>query len=458
MNRLAREVTYGSFVLLSVVGLVSTGCSDDSNNGGTTDGNKQKVIIGSIRPDDVSSGAKRRLAATRLAVDEINRSGALDFTLEVSNKSPATGDRIDADKAAQQAKELFDQAGVVAVTSTASSLAAAIIGVTNTSEYADYVQCNDSATRPSLNDQDAEGADKNDVFYRPVATDFFQAKLMAKLAQEKPWTKVGIYYIDDPFGQGLRAAVKAELSTLSGMTIAFDKSHSNDFNVEDAGTQSALNEIVALSGTGAIEVLILPSLSGQASTIIKSLTEKGFKGALLLADGAKSNDLFGVATGLGTWLAQTGNEMLGTEPDNYAGGESSDTFTNAFKSAYAPDEPESYSSTAYDCAYAIAYALAYAGSAKRSAAGVKEAMQNFKENNRTSDEVDIGVGPDEFEKGVAAIQDGKRINYLGASGRLLFDANGDRPSQGMRVFGPNAGVNAWEVKARYDEELNALAE
>jgi branched-chain amino acid transport system substrate-binding protein len=37
----------------------------------------------------------------------------------------------------------------------------------------------------------------------------------------------------------------------------------------------------------------------------------------------------------------------------------------------------------------------------------------------------IGTGPDEFAKALALIKEGKPIRYVGATGPVVFDANGD---------------------------------
>ncbi len=48
----------------------------------------------------------------------------------------------------------------------------------------------------------------------------------------------------------------------------------------------------------------------------------------------------------------------------------------------------------------------------------------------------IGTGPDEFKKALALIKDGKPIRYVGATGPVVFDANGD----------VNGAALIWNVK------------
>jgi hypothetical protein len=54
------------------------------------------------------------------------------------------------------------------------------------------------------------------------------------------------------------------------------------------------------------------------------------------------------------------------------------------------------------------------------------------------------------------IAGGKRIDFQGASGRLLFDERGDRPEQGMATFTLNATGTGWQRLHRYDSALQQI--
>ena len=67
----------------------------------------------------------------------------------------------------------------------------------------------------------------------------------------------------------------------------------------------------------------------------------------------------------------------------------------------------------------------------------------------------IGTGPDEFKKALGLIKEGKPIQYVGATGPVAFDANGD----------VNGAALIWNVKGDGEltvedtitiEDMNAL--
>ncbi len=431
-----------SSLLLSLACTVALCAACDDEEGGSSE---TPIVLGAIFHDDVSPAAASRLRAIELAVDHVNEAGVFNRPLVVRNLSPALGDGVDAMRAADNARQLHDEHAAVGVVTLFSSIGAAVIEVTNSAGYESFVQCSCSATNVDLNNPEKSSGDQNDTFYRTVVSDAFQGGLQLALIAENGWTKVGVFYVDDPFGAGLASLLRDGL----GGDLAFDASFPpGEFNtVASAGD---LDAIVAASQAGELDVLVLPVLKAHSPPIIKHLTDAGYEGALLLSDGARADDVFLVANGLGAWLG-AGHVMLGTEADTL-GGASSSAFEAAFLDA-AGEAPDTFSSTAYDCAFAFALALLSAGDeAEFVPAEVKAGIAQFKQD-RPADAVEVGIGAAGVRAAADAIAAGKMVDYQGASGRLVFDELGDRPEQGMRTFGPNADATGWEVKARYDSDL-----
>ena len=113
-----------------VFGMAACSGDDDTsstpsggNGGGTAE---ESIVIGAVFHDDVSDSAKSRLQAIELAVSEINSSGVFDKTVEVVNLRPTDGDSASADKAAERARELYDDYDAVGVISLFSSLGRAL--------------------------------------------------------------------------------------------------------------------------------------------------------------------------------------------------------------------------------------------------------------------------------------------------------------------------------------------
>ena len=421
-----------AFCVLGVAAC-SGGDDDPATTGGGNGGNgggdvTETVVIGAVFHDDVADSAKSRLQAIELAVQEINASGVFDKTVEVVNLRPTEGDGASADKAAERAQELYDDYGAVGVISLFSSLGRAIIGVTNQDDY-DFVQCNVSASNPSLNDSASntteEPTDIKDNFYRTVASDFLQGGEMVSIAQTAGWEKIGIYYVDDAFGTGLQG-VLAE-----GLGDAISSEHVVSFPSGEYDIGAEATKLDALIA-GSLDAIILPTLKASSPFIVDYLTSKSFAGTILLSDGAKTGDIFSTADSLETWLAVDGNEMIGTEPNNFAGTNSA-AFTTAFEAEFSA-APNSYSPTAYDCAMAFAHAMIKSGAMDR--AGIQSGMQSFKQSNRGTTETTVGIGADGLTAAKAAYDAGEFVNYEGASGRVIFDDSGDRLDLGIRTFTP----------------------
>ena len=403
-----------------------------SNGGGTAE---ESIVIGAVFHDDVSDSAKSRLQAIELAVSEINDSGVFDKSVEVVNLRPTDGDSASAEKAAERARELYDDYDAVGVISLFSSLGRAIIGVTNDADY-DFVQCNVSASNPYLNDSTSntaeEPTDVEDNFYRTVASDFLQGGEMVNIVQNEGWTKVGIYYVDDAFGNGLKGVLTDGLGDVvsSSHVVAFA---SGEYDV--ASEAANLDSMIS----GGLDAIILPTLKESSPFIVDYLTSNNFSGTILLSDGAKTDDIFTAADSLETWLGVEGNAMVGTEPNNFAGANSA-VFTTAFEAEFS-EEPNTYSPTAYDCAMAFAHAMLKAGGTDR--ASIQSGLQSFKESNRGTNETRVGIGSSGLSAASAAYAAGESVSYEGASGRIIFDDTGDRLELGIRTFSPSLTDGSW---------------
>jgi hypothetical protein len=66
----------------------------------------------------------------------------------------------------------------------------------------------------------------------------------------------------------------------------------------------------------------------------------------------------------------------------------------------------------------------------------------------------IGTGPEEFKKALALIKEGKSIRYVGATGPLEFDANGD--VSGIALIWTVKGDNLETVRTLSADDMKAL--
>ena len=428
-------------VCIAAASLSMTACGDDGSKKTV-----KSIIIGGVFIDDVDEAARLRLNAVRMAAEEMTAAGVLPLPVTVDNRPASKGGAADKDLAAEEAKKLHD-VGAVGVVTMYSSIAGAINAVTNVAPYDDFVQCSSSATSPVLNNPTSSdpGADKSDVFYRTVVNDTVQGALLSKLLEEIGNKNVAIYYQKGPFGEGIKDVVSSTLpSDFSVTVIEFPES---EFSV--ATNQDDLNGLI----DGGYDVVLVAAVQSPSSEITNYLTAHDYRGVILLTDGASDDALFSVATTVGTWLQKAGNDLLGVNPDNYAGVNSAG-FRAAFKAKY-DEEPNSYSSTAYDCGYAIGLSLLLAGAKDTYVPqDVKTNIAAFKEENRGAAPTVVGIGKAGFAAAATSIANGEDIVFEGASGELIFDSTGDRPRQPIYTYeyDPDTG-NTWKRRTCYDDDL-----
>jgi branched-chain amino acid transport system substrate-binding protein len=149
------------------------------------------------------------LNAIRLALDEINERGAAGkkLTLHVCDTA------ADPARTAAQTEWLVNEKKIVALLTAGSSqtLAAAAITLPK-----GVLTMSSSGTSPELTKR--EDNSKLGLLWRTAPSDAIQGKVIANLLLNDPEfsavQKVGILYLDDPYGQGLFNVITEQLGTL----------------------------------------------------------------------------------------------------------------------------------------------------------------------------------------------------------------------------------------------------
>ncbi len=439
----------GALVLTCVVLAASCGSSGADSG--------RKIVLGGLFADDVDPLSRKELYGVRMAVEDMNASGAFSLPVEVATRSPALGDVIDQQRVKDGVLELADVEGAVAfVSGHGGESSFTQNDVTNQQQYSNFVRCANTANEPTSNLPGFDArADYTDTFYRTVVDWSYHLDFGAWFFEQKQLFKIGLIRIDDQVGFLAMQYIRQKIEELSykGFELVFDKAVSpGAFVLED--NRQWMDEIITLSQEGNVDVTVIVTFQAQTNDIIKYLTENGFRSVLFLNTSSTTTDLFTIATGIPNWLQTAGNEIYSLNPDNYHG-PYGEQFLERFRQEFG-EEPSPYSATAYECAFTLGLAMLYAGEPEPTRDGVWQNMKKFKESERTQDEVDVGIGADEFARAAQLIGEGKRVNFLGSSGRIIFDENGDRPNQGMCLYGPNSSVTAWEIKECYDENLQRL--
>jgi branched-chain amino acid transport system substrate-binding protein len=312
----------------------SAGCG--GSGGGSANGGKKEYAIGFQGP---LSGENQQLGINAYdgvltAVDDVNRSGRLPFTLRIV----ASDDQGTPEQGPTAAQKLIDYSDVMAVVGPIFS------GATKSSEplfsQAGLLSVSPSATNPQLTDLGFTS------FYRVIAPDTVQGTAAADyLAKALKASRV--FSLDDrsDYGTGLSASLEKELRS-DGLTVTHDGINpTKDYTSETTKIMAAHPDAVYYSGYYA-----------EFALLVKALRGKGYTGKIMSGDGSNDDQLIAQAG------AQTADGVLLTCA---CGDANSDPKAAAFVSDYervnSGAKPGTYSGEAYDATQAIISGLAREG-------------------------------------------------------------------------------------------------
>lgn len=343
--------------------------------------------IESLMPP-ISEGAK-------LAISQVNAQGGTSQ----GKIEYVTGDTTCADstKAANAADRLVNTEKVTAIVGAQCS-GATIASANNAAIPAGVTMISPASTSPKLTNMD----DK-DLVFRTAPSDAYQGGAMARLLKAKGYKNIVITYVNNDYGKGFAAAVKAEFEKLGGKVSASE--------AHEDGKADYRAEIGSLSSHGADILVVLAYLGGSGSTIVRQALEGGDFSKFAGGDGMVGDKLISnVGEGKldGFVATRVGSPKL----------PGSDIFAKAAKTAKI-DPKAPFAAQSYDAAFLLALAIEKNGSADR--AGVNKALRAV---SSAPGEV---ILPGEWAKAKKLIAAGKDINYEGATGSHEFDANGDVP-------------------------------
>lgn len=262
---------------------------------------------------------------------------------------------------------------------------------------AGVVSISDSATAPSIST-----LDDNDLVFRVAASDAYQGVALAELAISQGYEKIAVSYANDDYNAGLAAAFVEAYEALGGEIVA------NQAHEPEKASYRA--EAATLGGSGADALALFAYYGSSGITIMRNMLELGLMDTFLGADGMVHEE---VITALGA-------EALANARFTTA---ASDESTNAFQTFEAAAEAAGvkpsapYVAHGYDATFVLALAIEHHGSTDRE--GLSESLRAVA---NAPGEV---ILPGEWEKAKRLIAEGTDINYVGATGEIEFDVNGD---------------------------------
>jgi neutral amino acid transport system substrate-binding protein len=395
----------GSTVWATAVVLTLGACSGSGDNARTApveasgDGTLRiGLILDNTGPQAFLNAAQ--LAAAKLAVQEINAAGGHKGRPVELLPETSGGDT------AAQALKLADAKADVVIGPTDSGRAPAAIDVLSKARITLISPAN---TAPELSSYKSGG-----YYFRTAAADIAQAPVLVKLARDTGAKSLAVVYEDGSYGQAVSAAVSASAKAggLDPVTVSGFKAGEAQKSAA-AARDAAPDAVVVIARDG-------------AQGAIAELTNAGLTGnKLILGDGAFRQ--YGSALGSKS-LEGTRALVPGVFPSAH--------FQAELVAIDAGLKDTTFAAETYDAVNLAALAAAEAeDDAGASIAGTLISVSGGTSGSRAS------ASPSgqravcsTYKDCLAAIREGKAIDYDGESGPVRFDANGDVTAAKFMVF------------------------
>ncbi len=337
-------------------------------------------------PSETTLGRQR---AFELAIKHINEGGGVfGRPVEV-----AVGDASAPGGPAAEARRLVEEEGVHAIVGPSSSAdSLAVIEVTGP---AGIPTISPSASSPRLST-----ASDRDFFFRTVLSDVAQGPILAQLALDRGYERVGLLYRDDAWGQGLANTFQeAWNGELTAVAVAPDQ-------------ESYLSELEQ-SASGTPEALVLITFGTEGEIIVREAIENGLYDQFLFGDALRRPELIDAIGGahLGGMYGVAGAYLRDTAAAR--------AWEAAALAEYGEVPELTYIRQTYDATIAVALAAQAAGSVD--GAAIRDELRAI---GAAPGETVI-AGPDGVAEALRILGDGGEVDYQGAAGTLDWDENGD---------------------------------
>ncbi len=268
------------------------------------------------------------------------------------------------------------------------------------------------------------GLQDRDLIYRIVPSDAYQGQVMARMVWNQGLRRVAVTHVNNDYGRGLGGSFRDAFTAIGGTVTAF-AAHEDQ-------RASYRTELATLARGNPEALVTIAYGGGSGLTMIRQALEGGFFNRFIGGDGMRDDVL---PRELGANL-----NITVTQPVPRTGNPSLETFQQMF-TAVGGNPSSIFVAQGYDGAFALALAIQHAGGTDR--ARISASLRAITAPGGTV------IRPGQWREAVAALTAGRRITYVGASGPIEFDANGDVPGNvaqwtiQVRTFvqGPTLSVN-----------------
>lgn len=347
---------------------------------------------------------------TQLAVADLNAAGGANgCELKVSLLDDQTSPTVGVDAA----KKLVDIQHVPAIVGALSSGVSAAV-LTAVTAPGHVVQISPASTSPTFTQLAMDGK-TGGYWFRTTPSDALQGVAMAKVARDAGYKKVAVLYLNNAYGQGLNKEF-SDAFTGQGGSIT----QSVVYNPSQPSYRSEVGK--ALSP--APDALFLIGYPGDGTTITREWIAAGGPQKFLFPDGLQSQD----------FVNDVGAQYMKNVHGTAAGSQTTPslaTFQKEYQAKFGALPTQAYIPNAYDATILIGLAMEQSKSNKADA--IRDSIRKVTDPSGEK----IYAGADEMKKAAKLLADGKTIQYIGATGPLQFDKNGDI-SAPMVVWGVDA--------------------
>lgn len=368
--------------------------------GGRAGAEECAVKLGVVLPVSGPMGlVGERIAETgRFAVDVYNEAGGVkgckvEYLLRDTQGQPTVG--VDA------AKSLVDLEGVpVLVGAISSGVSLPILtSVAVPSKVTQISCCSSSESFTALAEEGKTGG----YWFRTYATNRSQAAMGALLTTSKGYRKTAVIYVNTDFGVGLAKRFEQDVAKLGGAItkmVAYNESQ-----------QSYRAEVTAAL-EGDPDSLFLVAFPVDGATITREWLSLGGTGNLVVNNSLRSADYL-AAVGPRRLTRLVGYDSAQPRTDSVA------TFNTMFEARFdgPPDGPGLHSM--FDAVTVVLLAMEAADEIDGTT--VRDHIRQV----TAADGEPVHPGPEGIRKAKELLGAGKSIRYVGATGPLRFDENGD---------------------------------
>ena len=398
----------GAVALVAAAALALSGCaSTPASEYAAGDG---VLKLGGVLPltGALAFLSPPEIAGAELAVADINAAGGvLGKPVEWSVEDSSDGDHPEI--APASATKLLSEGVDAIVGAAASGVTRLIIDQVTKNKT---VQISMSNTAPDLTDWKDGG-----YYFRTAPSDLLQGAIVGNQIVADGNENVAIIYQQTAYGEGLEAKAKAVIEAAGAKVVS-----SLPFPEAETNFDTIVDQTIA---AGADSVLVISY--DEIKKIVPALQKKNF-------DGSK---IYFVDGNLANFSDQSWKGYIEGAKGTLPGGQTDEAFKKRASDLYKTNHGEelkefAYLAETYDAVILLALAAEQAGN--DSGEAIAANMQSVSTG---------GEKVTDFAAGLAAIKDGKDIDYDGFSGPIEFDSNGD-------PTGAFIGIYKYDAAGKYN--------